>query len=203
MSLSLRLGLALTVALCAPAGAAPAPNVGVATAVLPAARGTPPAENARILHVGVDLVANERVETDAEGKAHLIFLDGTALTIGPNSDLVLDEYLYDPDQGVGRLSISMSRGVLRFVGGGISKKAPVQVRAGTATMGIRGGIAIVEVGEQVTATFLFGTEMTLTGGGVTQRVDRPGFQIATDPSGVPQDPAPVEPERLTSTLITL
>ena len=120
MPLSLRLAFAFTAALCVSPGAASASNIGVAAAVLPAARGTPPAEGARILHVGVDVAADERIETDADGKAHLIFLDGSALTVGPNSDLVLDEYIYDADQRLGRVAISVSRGVLRFVGGGIS-----------------------------------------------------------------------------------
>lgn len=200
---TLRLGLALAAALCAQPGGALASNIGVATAVAPAARAIPPAAAPRILHVGVDLQADERVTTDVAGRAHLIFLDGSALTIGPNSDVTLDEYVYDADRGVGRTAISIARGVLRFVGGGISKRTPVEIRTPTATMGIRGGVAIVEVGERVAATFLFGTEMTLTSGGVTQRVVRPGFQIVTDGAGVPQPPVPVDSGRLAATLAML
>src|SRR5687768_13703441 len=107
MPQSSRLGFLLAAALTAWSGWACAESIGVATAVLPAARGTPPAANARILQVGLDIEANELVETDAGGKAHLIFLDGSALTVGPNSNVVLDEYVYDPDQRLGRVAISL------------------------------------------------------------------------------------------------
>jgi len=197
------LGLALAAMLHSPPATLAASNIGVTSAVLPAARGTPPAEAARILQVGLDLQANERVETDADGKAHLIFLDGSALTVGGNSDVTLDEYVYDPDTRVGKVSLSASRGVLRFVGGGISKKTPVIIRTPLATMGIRGGIAIVEVGAQVTATFLFGEELTVTGAGMTQRTDRPGYQIVVDQQGMPQEPRPAPTDGLTVTLSAL
>jgi hypothetical protein len=197
------LGLALAAMLHSPSATLAAANIGVTSAVLPAARGTPPAEAARILQVGVDLQANERVETDAEGKAHLIFLDGSALTVGGNSDVTLDEYVYDPDTRLGKVSLSASRGVLRFVGGGISKKTPVIIRTPLATMGIRGGIAIVEVGAQVTATFLYGEELTVTGAGMTQRTDRPGYQIVVDQQGMPQEPRPAATDGLTVTLSAL
>lgn len=203
MRTAIPLGLALAAMLCAPRAVPAAPNIGVTSAVLPAARGTPPAEATRVLQVGIDLKASERVETDAEGKAHLIFLDGSALTVGGNSDVVLDEYVYDPDTRVGKVTLSASRGVLRFVGGGISKKTPVVIRTPMATMGIRGGIAIVEIGAQTTATFLFGEELTVTGNGMTQRTDRPGYQIVVDPQGVPQDPRPAATDNLTVTLTAL
>ena len=44
----------------------------------------------------------------------LIFLDKTTLNVGPNSDLVIDEFIYDPSRGAGQMAVSMTKGVLRF-----------------------------------------------------------------------------------------
>src|SRR5258705_2997756 len=88
----------------------------------------------------------------------MLFLDGSALTVGPNSDVVLDEFVYDPSTETGKLAVSATRGVLRLVGGKISKTEPVTLRTPTATLGIRGGIAIYDNGQ---ASFLFGKSMTV------------------------------------------
>lgn len=177
-----------------------ATQIGVTSAVLPAARGTPPSEPTRVLQVGLDMQANERVQTDAAGKAHLVFLDGSALSVGPNSDLVLDEYVYDPATQTGKIALSATRGVFRLVGGKISKTTPVTLRTPSATIGVRGGIATASVGETVTASFLYGEEMTVTGGGETQSVTRPGFQIVTGPDGAPNPPTPIPEQTLSNTL---
>ena len=65
---------------------------------------------------------NERIATGALGQTQILFLDESAMTIGPNSDLVIDEFVYDPKTGTGQLAMSATRGVLRFVGGKLSKQ---------------------------------------------------------------------------------
>ena len=39
------------------------------------------------------------VATDARGQTQVLFLDQSALTVGPNSQLVIDEFVYDPARG--------------------------------------------------------------------------------------------------------
>jgi hypothetical protein len=180
---------------CAPALAAT--EIGVTSAVIPAARGKPTDGEARVLQVGLDMQANERVQTDAGGKAQLLFLDGSALSIGPNSDVVLDEYVYDPETKTGKIALSATRGVFRLVGGAISKTTPVTLTTPTATIGVRGGIAMIAAGPQgAEAAFIYGEELFVHGGGETQRVERPGFVIATGPDGTPQPPTPLSQQQV-------
>jgi trimeric autotransporter adhesin len=134
------------------------PQVGVAASVVPDATSTPPRGVLRQLAVGQTMVFNERVNTGPIGRTQMLFLDGSALTVGPNSDVVLDEFVYDPGTGNGKLAVSATKGVLRLVGGKISKTEPVVLKTPTATIGIRGGIAIYDNGQ---ATFLFGQSMTV------------------------------------------
>jgi hypothetical protein len=154
-------------------------KVGVAAAVNQQLTGTPPAAANRVLNIGNDVFHRERLVTDARGQAQMLFLDGSAFTVGPDSDLVLDEFIFDPATGTGKLAATAAKGVVRFVGGKLSKNQPVTITTPTATIGIRGGIGIVSIDSSTgatNATFLFGTEMTVTSAtGSTEKISRPGF----------------------------
>ena len=181
-------------------------SIGVTAAVNPQASGQPPAKQRRELSVGVNVVANERIVTTAGGQAQMLFRDESAFTIGPNSDVVLDEFVYDPNTRTGKIAFSATKGVFRLVGGRISKKTPVTLKTPTSTIGIRGGIALVSVqpGGSTRATMLFGDAMTVESGGVVKRVTRPGFSITTDSANAPpSDPKPASSEDLDATLSAL
>ena len=205
---------ALTAALTGPASAE---RVGVATAVNPDASGQPPGGPLRLIRVGADMVHEERITTGGRGRTQLLFLDGSALTIGPNSDLVLDEFVYDPETKTGTLAMSATKGLFRFVGGKISKQKGVTIKTPTALIGIRGGIGIISVKppEQssaapgnglasgaegdgtvqlaqaslptTTARLGFG-EMNIRTEGGQQTITRPGFQVTIVNPNVPPPP---------------
>jgi hypothetical protein len=152
--------------------------------------GKPPTTAERILRVGIDIQANEIVTTRADDRAHLVFLDGTSLTVSPNAQLVIDKFVYDPNSKTGDLSITATAGVFRLVGGKISKVSPITINTPSATMGVRGGIGVFEVNRrQTTADFLFGTSLTVTANGQTQTATRPGSMIVTTFGGTPGAPA--------------
>ncbi|SLN29437.1 FecR domain-containing protein [Oceanibacterium hippocampi] len=180
-----------TALLCTLAVPAHANRVGVAAAVNPQATGTPPTLETRILVPRDDMTQNERVQTQENGRTQLLFLDGSALTVGPNSDIVLDEFVYDPDAGSGRIVLSATKGLFRLVGGKISKKTPMLIKTPSATIGIRGGIMVVRVREDgtITSKFFFGEEMFVESGGTRQVAVRPNSTIdVTELGGIPQEP---------------
>ena len=151
--------------------------------------GKPPNENERILRIGIDVQANELVTTNANDRAHLVFLDGSSLTVGPNAQLTIDRFVFDPNTKTGELAINASKGVLRLVGGKISKNTPITITTPASTIGIRGGITILDVKpSQTDSTFVFGKDMTVKGAGQTQVATRPGSMIVTNlgrPPGMP------------------
>jgi hypothetical protein len=155
-------------------------SIGIASATTGEPLGKPPAELERVLRVGIDLQAGELVTTGAEDRAHLLFRDGTALTVGPQARLTLDRFVYDNDRRLGALSLTAAQGVFRLVGGKISKTVPITIDTPSGTIGIRGGIMLFKVEpSETTATFLFGHQMTMTGRGRTQTVTTPGWQVST------------------------
>jgi len=134
-----------TTALVALAGGDVYAKVGIASVVEGEPIGKSQAGTERTLRVGVDMEADEKVTTKENDRAHLVFLDGTSLTVGPNSSLVIDKYVYDPEKKTGEMALTVSKGTLRFVGGVISKKSEVKVTTPSASMGIRGGIFTLAV----------------------------------------------------------
>ena len=175
-------------------------QVGVTTAASGEPRGTPPALPERVLRVGIDVQVNERIMTRNSDRAHLVFLDGSALTIGPESDLVIDKFVYDPNRSVGDLSISVSKGVFRFVGGTISKKDEVFIQTPFSYIGIRGGIMMIAIGSDgsTIATFLYGDAMTVRSQGVTRKATRPGSHILVPYNKPPPPPIVLPPGSLKS-----
>ncbi len=165
----------------APAAWAEPTEVGTTAATNTDTTGTPPRMASRNLVIGTNVFFEERIETSKTGQAQLLFLDESALTIAANSDVVLDKFIYDPTTSKGELALSVGAGVFRFVGGRISKTSMVRIKTPTATIGIRGGIIIIEVDPRTRATraiFVFGKVMTVTNdSGVIRKVTRPSFSV--------------------------
>lgn len=152
-------------------------KVGVVSAAREAALEMP---QERIIHVGNDVTFGEQIRTDARGAVHLLFSDRSSLTLGPNSTLTIDRYSYRPDQQQGNLAVSLTRGLLRVVGGAVSKLGETKVSTQNGTLGIRGGIALIDVSADKTrGTFVFGEQLQATSqdGKVQKIVLRPGFFV--------------------------
>ena len=122
-----------------------AQQIGVVSSLEPSIEGTPPDQQTRVLAVGLDVNANERIVSPPDGRGQLPFSDQTSLTIAPNSELVLDKFVYDPDRDAGEIALTLGKGALRFIGGRITKKTDGIIRTSTATIGVRGGLVLVDL----------------------------------------------------------
>lgn len=84
---------------------------------------------------------NDLVETGAGGRAFILLMDETELTLGENTQLTIDEYVFDEENTAnnkGRYSIL--RGAFLYTSGLIAKKdnPDVQVKTPYGSIGIRG-----------------------------------------------------------------
>jgi hypothetical protein len=167
-------------------------------------KGKPPAQDERILRVGIDIQADELVTTGPEDRVHLVFLDGTSLTVSSNARLKIDRFVYDPAQGNGDIAITATKGVFRLVGGKISKATAITVDTPSASLGLRGGIGLFTVdSSRTSAYFLFGKSLEVTASGHTQTAFRPGSEIQTSFGGPPGLPTLVPASVLTQPLHVL
>ena len=195
-SLPLRIALVAGLFLLAGASGPQAQQrVGVSSAVNPEATSTPPGATARRLVIGQEIVFNERITTQASGQTQLLFLDESSMTIGPNSDITIDQFVYNPKSGTGKLAMSATRGLLRYVGGKLSKQEDaVTLRTSTATLAVRGGAFIAKIEPpdgKTDAVFIYGKGLSISGtAGGFQILTRPGYSSTTTAGGQPSPPAP-------------
>src|SRR5271155_3019133 len=171
-------------AVLALSAAARADTVGTAGAVNTATSGTPPGAPTRVIEIGTQVVANEKIQTTASGSVQVLFIDKTTLNVGPNSTLVIDRFVYNPATTNGQLALSLGKGVVRVVGGVATHSEGATIRTPVAAIGLRGGIAIIShsgaKGTQAILGFGHMSVTTLCGAGAgnctpsTVQVSRPG-----------------------------
>lgn len=98
----------------------------------------------RGLKIGDRIFQEQGIRTGADSAAQLLFIDETALTVGPNSSLVLDKAVFDPDRKVGELSVRAVSGAFRFVSGS-SPSANYTIKTPAGTIGVRGTWFILRI----------------------------------------------------------
>lgn len=124
---------------------------------------------------GVSVYKDTRVETGADGKLQVMLLDETVFTIGANSEMYIDEFVYDPANAVNnKFSAKVSKGFFRFVTGKIARKENIKIKFPYFVGGIRGTEFIAEVSDSGATTItMFSGSIELVpvagGGPVTVR----------------------------------
>jgi len=143
----------------AQAPAASLMRIGAAAAVKGLVQAQAPgAAVGRVVQSGKPLFLNDHVTTDAASRLQVMLLDETVFTMGPNSDMVLDEFVYDPATNAGKVTARVTKGMFRFVTGKVARKDPanMKVKLPVGTIGIRGTIAGGQVSDQGSTIILLG-----------------------------------------------
>ena len=89
--------------------------------------------------------------------------------------------------GLGEMTVSISKGAFRLVGGKISKNTPVVFNTPTATVAVRGGIAYLKEGPNgLEAALLFGDKLSMTSSstGLTTTTFKAGRTLSLEPGAV-------------------
>jgi hypothetical protein len=175
---------ALALAAALGATAAGAVEIGAVGAANLTTTGQPPGADVRQLRIAERVVLDERIVSNDNGLAQFLFLDQSTLTIGPNADVTLDRFVYDPDAGTGEMALSVARGALRLIGGRVSKQNDATIATPGAVVGLRGGMATVDVSDEGTRVVLLAGEYArITAGGETLTLSRPGASAVIDGAG--------------------
>jgi len=170
-----------------------AQEIGTATAVNPSSQATPPGGATGELRVGARIVHKERIQTTPSGTAQLLFLDKSTLSIAPNTDIVIDDYVYNPNERSGNMAASLAKGTLRFVGGELSHSGQATITTPVAVIGIRGGTHNISYdGAGLRVIALYGTAIIKYNGG-TIILSRSGFAVTITNNGTV-----IGPERVTA-----
>jgi ferric-dicitrate binding protein FerR (iron transport regulator) len=116
--------------------ASAAEPVGNASSIIPAASQTSQGTRSD-LKLRDNIIRNAELVTANKGALEVTFLDGSKLTMGQNSRLTVDEYVYSGPGGTGKQTVRYTKGLFRFISGSIPKDQ-VKIETPTVTIGIRG-----------------------------------------------------------------
>jgi hypothetical protein len=97
--------------------------------------------------IGLEIYQNDTLRTGPDGSLGVVFRDDTLLSMGPESVLVIDEFVFAPKQGKFSIVIRMLKGTAAYLSGLISKLDPesAHFKTPTASIGIRGTKFVVRV----------------------------------------------------------
>jgi len=89
---------------------------------------------------GMHLLLNDTLQTSADGLLGVILQDGTRISLGPNSELKLDRFVYQPADGKFGMLLRLGRGVLAYISGKIAQFSPesVAIETPVGVLGLRG-----------------------------------------------------------------
>lgn len=90
-----------------------------------------------VAHLGQAIVTGMRLRTGAGAAAAMLLDDGTSLALGPHSELVVEQYQFDPAGQRFRLAVALSRGTLSFSSGAIGRLDPEAVTLATPAGKVR------------------------------------------------------------------
>jgi hypothetical protein len=171
-----------------------AQEVGTATAVNPVSHSARPGADLVALTVGARIVHKERIETTPSGTVQLLFLDKSTLSIGPNTKLLIDEFVFNPRAGTGHMVTSLAEGAFRYVGGMVSHQGDATFKTTAAVVGIRGATVTVIRGPNSTRVINHYGVITIHNGCGTMVIRRSGFAVTV----LDWNTCPGEPQRVTA-----
>ena len=97
-------------------------------------------QDGKKLNVGDPIFFGDTVSTDEGGKSQILFIDQTVMTVGSNTQLTIDEFIFDPEKSDGKLLSTIKSGSVKILTGKISEKNPenLVVETPAGTIGTRG-----------------------------------------------------------------
>ena len=112
-------------------------------------------EQGIIVEKELGIFSYDTVKT-GNGKVGIEFIDATRVDVTQHSKLIIDEFVYDPNSGTGKLSLKASLGTVRYASGQIAKNSAtnVKITTPTATIGVRGTDFTMTIDEVGSSTII-------------------------------------------------
>jgi hypothetical protein len=97
---------------------------------------------------GTAVEMNDKVETK-NGRVKITFKDNTTVNVTESSALIIDDFVYDPKSGAGKLNLKAAAGTVRYASGNIAHNNPnaVNIKTPTASIAVRGTDFVMAVNE--------------------------------------------------------
>ncbi|PKR55849.1 hypothetical protein COO20_01080 [Thalassospira marina] len=96
---------------------------------------------------GQPIYLGDYIRSSAGSGMQILLMDETVFTIGPNSEIAIDDFVYDPSNNQGHMTASITRGVVRVLTGKLAHNDPktMKINLPVGSIGIRGTQFLVSV----------------------------------------------------------
>ena len=96
---------------------------------------------------GMEVKQADILKTDRQGTVGVVFSDDTRISMGPRTEIAVDDYLFEPLEKRLSFILRLIRGTVSFLSGQIAKLSPesVQLVMPAATIGVRGTHVLIKV----------------------------------------------------------
>ncbi len=99
--------------------------------------------------VGVLLYSGDTIRTAKSDSVGIVLTDDSTFSLGPNSEIVLKDYLFNPKKGQFSIVARMAKGTFSYLSGIIGKLSPnsIHLELPDATIAVRGTKLFIKVEE--------------------------------------------------------
>ena len=139
---------------------------------------------------GSKIFYGDTIIVSSKSNAQILFLDETVMTLGENTELTIDDFIYDPKSNDGNFVTNIKSGIVKTISGKISEKNPdnLEIKIPNGSLGVRGTEFLVSSNDKKESTILLlgpGPENKLgmepgnvqvTDGTNVTNITNPGFQ---------------------------
>jgi hypothetical protein len=153
-----------------------------------------------------ETVTGDRFETNEKEIQQVLLSDGTSVTLGPGSTMVIETFAYDPQTQSGQLSVRLERGQFRIVGGLLNNTGNIEVQTPSGKLDLDNASVFVEVQPNGTtrASLLYGKRLKMTTNGKSETVERPAFEVvSTNANQPPKSPSHQDPKMVAADALAL
>jgi len=97
-------------------------------------------QNNKKLNSGDKIYFGDSIIVKDKSNSQILLLDETVMSVGSNSEIKIDEFIYDPKTKDGKILSQIKSGSMKVLTGGVSEKNPanLEIKVPAGTIGTRG-----------------------------------------------------------------
>jgi len=113
-----------------------------------------------VLKAGDNVYFGDIIKADSKSKSQVLLLDETVITLGEQTTIIMDEFIYDPNKQNGKIISTVLKGSVKVLSGKISRGNPedLVIKTPAGSIGTRGTEfqTIVDENEDTSQVLLIG-----------------------------------------------
>ncbi len=141
------------------------------------------ADGSRVLEIQGAVYMGDQIVSSPIGVAQIRFVDNTRLVIGPNSQLRIDEFIFNANNTAQKVTINAVKGAFRFISGNSPHEA-YSIRTPTMEIGVRGTVVDISVrGSDSAVAFTSGSGSVCDSSGCITATDDCSLHVVPNVGG--------------------